>query len=272
MAAAGSFAGSVASSRLSVFVSASVPSSSFAGRRLQEGAKQRNGAGRWAPPGRGGGGCDRGALIVRNIGWDPEGILAAPSGNHLARRQMSADKQLAEEARKEADRRLEESERIKRERRAARSVPETPSDLIQYFLETNEEDFEYETARYRPRMDEAFFSQLDRDIGTARFSNSVKDQEKVQVMEKLKDILKEGVASLDEMTSKMVSAQSRLRQVLTAADKKAQLLKLAEENQIDSAFITLLEQNTASARTAGQEEVAKLLEKIREVSLKYVVR
>ena len=51
-------------------------------------------------------------------------------------------------------------------RREARIVPDDPHDMVEYFLDTEAPDMTYEVARCRPKLDEAFFAVLNKQIGT----------------------------------------------------------------------------------------------------------
>lgn len=50
----------------------------------------------------------------------------------------------------------------------------------------------------------------------------------------------------------MTSATERLKSLLTAPDKRAAILEMASRNEIDAALISLLQQNIAGAKAAGQ--------------------
>jgi hypothetical protein len=45
----------------------------------------------------------------------------------------------------------------------------------------------------------------------------------------------------------------------------------AQANEIDAALLDLLQQNIEAARTAGQEEPAKFMEKVRQAAMKFTV-
>lgn len=47
---------------------------------------------------------------------------------------------------------------------------------------------------------------------------------------------------------------------------------MASENEIDSSLITLLDQNIAGARGAGQEQAAQFMEKVKAACTKYVLK
>lgn len=99
------------------------------------------------------------------VSQDPEGILAAPVGGHIQRRTFQ--KQVAES--EEMQERVEAERAKAREelmaKRAARNPPAEARALVEYFLETETEELDYEVARTRPTLTEAFFKELDAEVG-----------------------------------------------------------------------------------------------------------
>eukprot|EP00899_Mesostigma_viride_P010326 jgi/Mesvir1/19295/Mv10369-RA.2 len=212
----------------------------------------------------------RGDLVVRNVGWDPEGILAAPKAGHIARRMMMKNDDLRKQAEAEADRLMEIKAKEREERRAGRVVPTTDKQTLQYFLETEAEDMEYEVARRRERLTDAFFKYLDTEIGVVRFSTNTSEAVLAE-MENLRTLLRQGVSMVDAMSSELVSAKAKLASILTAKDKKAALLELAGQNAIDGPLLNLIGQNAEGARQAGQQQAAEFLDKLKAAAAKYVV-
>ena len=51
------------------------------------------------------------------------------------------------------------------EKREARLVPEDPHDLVEFFLDTEAPDMEWEVARCRPKLDKEFFATVDKLVG-----------------------------------------------------------------------------------------------------------
>ena len=47
----------------------------------------------------------------------------------------------------------------------ARQQPTSQAEVVEYLLSTETAEMQYETARCRPHLDEAFFTYLDRQIG-----------------------------------------------------------------------------------------------------------
>eukprot|EP00899_Mesostigma_viride_P010327 jgi/Mesvir1/19296/Mv10369-RA.1 len=202
-----------------------------------------------------------------------EGILAAPKAGHIARRMMMKNDDLRKQAEAEADRLMEIKAKEREERRAGRVVPTTDKQTLQYFLETEAEDMEYEVARRRERLTDAFFKYLDTEIGVVRFSTNTSEgnQAVLAEMENLRTLLRQGVSMVDAMSSELVSAKAKLASILTAKDKKAALLELAGQNAIDGPLLNLIGQNAEGARQAGQQQAAEFLDKLKAAAAKYVV-
>jgi hypothetical protein len=51
-----------------------------------------------------------------------------------------------------------------------RPVPESHADLVEFFLSTESQEINFEIARYRPRLQDDFFSHLKSEIGSLRFA------------------------------------------------------------------------------------------------------
>jgi len=52
----------------------------------------------------------------------------------------------------------------------------------------------------------------------------------------------------------------------------AQILEMAADNQLDQAFMNLLDQNILGAQAAGQADAATFLVKVRDACIKFTVR
>ncbi|CAK0783772.1 hypothetical protein CVIRNUC_006972 [Coccomyxa viridis] len=201
---------------------------------------------------------------------DPEGILAAPKGGHITRRtfqkQLAEDKTLLEQVEKEREAAREELQA----RRDARNQPQSHAELVEYLLCTEQVEMEYETARCRPLMTQDFFGFLQEDIGAERFKKNA-NMDRVAELEMLQEYLKDAVTKLDSQIEGKVAPAERMRRLLTAKDKKATLLEMAGNNEIDNGLLDLLQQNIDAARSAGQAEPADFMEKVRDAARKFVM-
>lgn len=210
-------------------------------------------------------------LQVVAVGWDPEGILRAPEGNHIARRTMSKQIQDNKELQADLAKREAEVKAEMEQKRQARQQPTSQAEVVEYLLSTETAEMQYETARCRPHLDKAFFTYLDRQIAEQRFANPP-NENRLAELETLRDFLKQTVALIDKRTKEIAAPAERLRTLLMSKDKKATILEMAETNQIDEDLLNLLKQNADAARAAGQPEPAQFMEKIRDAAQKFLIK
>eukprot|EP00884_Botryococcus_braunii_P010368 jgi/Botrbrau1/19332/Bobra.0073s0062.1 len=204
------------------------------------------------------------------IGWDPEGILAAPKGGHIQRRsfekQLAQDKALAQQVEREKEKARAELEA----ERAARVVPTTAAELVEYFLDTEGAEMQYESARCRPLLNAEFFSYLSSQIAQERIAIAPRE-DRLAELELLQEYLLNAVQEVDACTKSALAPVERMRKLLTAKDKRETLLQMAGDNEIDQPLLDLLQQNIDAARGAGQMEPAAFMEKIRDAARKFVL-
>eukprot|EP00889_Picochlorum_renovo_P001799 jgi/Picre1/28829/NNA_004226.t1 len=155
-------------------------------------------------------------------------------------------------------------------RRESRIVPEDPYELVEFFLETEATDMNFEVARCRPKLDEDFFALLNKQIGIEKISPTP-DEERVTELEMLRDYLTEAVEAVDTATQQVSAAPERLKSLLEAANKKEKLREMASNGEIDQAFMDLLEQNIEGAQEAGREDVAEFMTKVRQAAGKFMI-
>jgi len=192
--------------------------------------------------------------------------------HHITRR--SYQKKIAEDAeyKEKIERELQAEKEARRVARAARVVPDSPKDLLEFFLTTEGEEMEFEVARCRPRLTEEFFSFLKAEIGSLRFAvnQTVEIEDRIGELEVLQKILREGIEAYDRLTTDLVDAKERLSRILSAKDKRATLLDMAGENQLDRPLLALLDENIATATRANEEQAAMFMGKIRGAVVKYI--
>lgn len=212
----------------------------------------------------------RGQLQIVAVGWDPEGILAAPQGGHIQRRnlqkQLQTDKELAEQVEKE---RLKARDELMRAREL-RAQPTSHLELVEYFLNTEGDEMQYEVARCRPLVSAEFITFLGQAIGEERFAKRP-NEGRVAELEALQEFLKDAVAAFDAQQATIVAPLDRMKLLLTSKDKRATLLEMAGNNQIDQPLLDLLQQNISAARAGGQEEAAQFMEKIHLATKKFLI-
>ena len=179
---------------------------------------------------------------------------------------MAENEEMAE--RVEAERQKAREELMAK--RAARDPPTAARALVEYFLETETEELEYEVARTRPSLTDDFFREVDAEVGSARFAKTP-NEDRVAELEMLRDFLKQAVAAFDAQAAALAAPAERMRKLLTAKDKRATLLEMASANEIDKELIALLDTNAKAAKSAGQEEAAEFLGKVRDAARKFLI-
>ncbi|KAL4441533.1 hypothetical protein ABPG77_002037 [Micractinium sp. CCAP 211/92] len=214
----------------------------------------------------------RAGLRVQATSWDPEGLFkAAPQQGLIERKmfqkQVQGDKEFARKMEEFAAQQALELQK----KREARQPPEKIEDLVEFFLDTEAPEMEFEVARCRPQLTPEFFAYLDRRIGLERFSN-MPDEERLAELETLRDYLKEAVEAVEKAAQTLAGPQERLKKLLEAKDKKAMLLEMAAANEIDRPLIDLLDQNIEGATAAKQEQAAEFMRKVKQAALRYLVK
>ncbi|KAL0312807.1 UNVERIFIED_CONTAM: hypothetical protein Sradi_5680000 [Sesamum radiatum] len=237
---------------------------------------------------------------IRCIGWDPEGVLGAPQSGHISRLEFKKRLEKDADAREAFERQVREEKERMRALRESRVIPDTIEELVEYFLDTEAQEIEFEIARLRPRtlatvadaassmmldyrfleqftipflrLNEEFFSHLKLELGKLRFAVSkTQDMEdRVIELEALQKALQEGIEAYDRMQSELVLARKNLMKLLTSNDVKATLLDMVELNEVNRSLLTLLDENIANAYQGNQIQAAEYMEKLRGAMVKYI--
>ncbi|XP_062145784.1 uncharacterized protein LOC133853773 [Alnus glutinosa] len=211
-------------------------------------------------------------LRVSCIGWDPEGLLGPPQTGHIAKREFKRRLERDSEAREAFESQVREEKERRRALRQSRVVPDTPVELIEYFLDTEAQEIEIEIARLRPRLNQEFFSQLQFELGQLRFavSKTQNVEDRLIELEALQKALLEGTEAYDKMQADLITAKENLNKILTSKDLKATLLEMVEQNEINRSLLTLLDENIANAHKCNQKQAAEFMEKLRGAILRYM--
>ncbi|GLI61874.1 hypothetical protein VaNZ11_004384 [Volvox africanus] len=213
----------------------------------------------------------QGCVRVFAVNYDPEKTFKRPPETGLIARRMT--QKMMEQNKEFASQMQRAKDDIRRQvltRREARNPPDDGLELIEYMLNTDAEDMEFEVARCRPKLTPAFFKQLDSVIGAERFS-AKPDQERLAELDTLRQYLEEAVEAVDKAVVKTASATDRLKKLLTSKDKKETILEMAAANEIDQALVDLLQQNIDAAKAAEQTGPAEFMEKVKVAVSKYLV-
>eukprot|EP00250_Pteridium_aquilinum_P029695 c39967_g1_i1 orf=704-1453(-) len=211
-------------------------------------------------------------LRISCVGWDPEGILGPPTGGHISRRSFQKTLEKDEAAKEAFEKQVRIEKEARRKAREARVVPQTNSEFVNFLLDTEAQDMEFEIARCRPRLNDDFFLFLQKEIGSARFSvdRTKETEDRLVELEALSKVLKEGLEAYDRLTKGMLGAEERLARLLSSKDKKATLLDMVEKNELDRSLLALLDANIVAATSQEQAQAVMFMEKVRSAVLKYI--
>lgn len=152
--------------------------------------------------------------------------------------------------------------------RDARVVPTDAAKLVEFLLSTTSEEMDYELVRCRPQLTPAFFDHLRSAVRDEKFAPR-SSADRVAELEGLLVVAEQGAAKADAAVAQLTAPADRLRVLLGAADKKAEILRMAGENELDEPFMALLEQNIDCAREAGKTDISLFLEKLRNACQKF---
>ncbi|KAH1267449.1 hypothetical protein GmHk_01G002674 [Glycine max] len=143
----------------------------------------------------------------------------------------------------------------------SRDVPDTPQYLIEYFLDTEAQEIEFEIARMRPRLNEEFFAQLKFELTKHRFLHMEDRQIELEALEKA---IQEGLGLLEY---KLTPCSYLLIQKPMT---RCKLLEMVEKNEINRSLLALQDENIASAQKGNQKQAAEYMEKLRGAVLRYI--
>lgn len=237
----------------------------FSAERVSVQSRTERGRGHW-----------RRAWAVRpqaTTSWDPEGLFkgSAPTSGLIERKLMEQRISGDQESKAAMEQVFQAQQLEVSKRRESRTPPTDAHDLVEYFLDTEAMDMEYEVARCRPQLDKDFFAVLDKLVGLERLSPAP-DEERLAELETLRDFLKEATEAVDKATAQVSAAPERMKKLLTAKDKKGTLLEMAGAGEIDQALIDLLQQNIDGARAAGQDDAAEFMTKVQQAAVRYLIK
>ncbi|WZZ13308.1 hypothetical protein YC2023_106397 [Brassica napus] len=186
--------------------------------------------------------------------WDPKGILGPAQTGHIARLEFKRRLERDSEAKEAFQKQLREERERRQALRESRVVPDTSAELIEFFLDTEAQEIEFEIARLRGRLNDEFFAQIRLEIGQIRFAvtKTAEDEDRLIELESLQKALEEGIEAYDKMQKELMTATNSLTKILTSTDIKATLLDMVEKNEINRSLLTLLDENIANAYRGNQ--------------------
>lgn len=154
-----------------------------------------------------------------------------------------------------AEKKREEEEKKRKEEREAlalyreerwASYPRGDADgMIQYLLETEENEMEFELTRVKPDLAEPFFEALKARIEAA-------DGEEKEKLQGLDNVTREFAEYIDKVSKALASPADRLRDLLKSPNKKQHIREMAINKEIDTNLLALLQANIDGAQKAGQ--------------------
>lgn len=201
------------------------------------------------------------------IAYDPDGLFPEvdeTSSSMLIDRRLGQRAREAEEALEEEAKKKHKEEREKLQAlRDARTQPDDPEGLVQYFFETEINEMEYEIVRCRPLLTDAFFANLKETIEKS-------DGLEKEKREALYTVTSGFVGFVDQTTKAMLQPRERMMKLLTAKDKKAMILEMVETGELDINLMALLKTNINTAKEAGLKQEAEFMEKIYNACAKFV--
>lgn len=77
--------------------------------------------------------------------------------------------------------------------------------------------------------------------------------------------------AVDAVTKETTDAVDRFRKLVTSTDKKATILQMVADNEIDLGLINLISQNVEMAREAKETKKAEFMEKLQKACEKYMI-
>ncbi|WIA44033.1 hypothetical protein OEZ86_010404 [Tetradesmus obliquus] len=211
-------------------------------------------------------------MRVYATSYDPDNLFAgsAPRQGLIERRLMAKQMETDKEFAKAVTMARDDDQKKIMLRRQSRQPPADHVELVEFFLNTQADDMEFEVARCRPQLTPEFFKQLDTLVGQERFSPKP-DEERLAELDLLRKYLEEAVEAVDKAVAANISAVERMKKLLSSPDKKQAISDMAAANEIDVALIDLLQQNIEAAKGAGQDDAAAFMEKVKNAAAKFLV-
>jgi len=193
--------------------------------------------------------------------------------NNLIDRRM---RQRAEEAEQEEKQRQQEEYEKQRaeliEFRAQRweSAPLTDAEgMLQYLLDTELNEMEFELVRCKPHLIEMKFDDfMEQKI--ADLEASGESAVRLGELTDLKTAMIDFISFMEGNVKAMAEPAERLKKLLSSKNLRQTINQMAGDNELDAPLLALLQTNANYARDAGQEDAAEFMEKILAACKKFV--
>lgn len=202
------------------------------------------------------------------LAWDPEKLIpdVAPEDNEglierrLAARELEQKKQKEEEERAERERLRAELEEF----RASRTVPSEPRLLLQYLLDTEINELEFEMTRVRPSLTPEFFTYVKQQVVDA-----TEDSDRKVQLEGMLKATEDFVTFMDANVKALAAPADRLKKMLTSKNPRETIAEMAGNGEIDQQLMALLFANIDMAAKSGNDRAAMFMEKIHAHAMKF---
>jgi len=212
--------------------------------------------------------ADEAGQEALEISYDPEGLF--PDVDETSASMLidknTRQRELALE-KKDEEEKKEEYEKARAELEAAREArvqPTSHAELVAYFFATELNEMEYEIVKQRPLLTDDFFAYLNET------REKEEDEEEKGKLDALYQVTSDFVGFVDQTTRAMLSPLERMKKLLGAPDKRAMILEMVDNDELDLNLMALLQTNINTARQAGQEDAAQFMEKIYKAAAKFV--
>lgn len=144
---------------------------------------------------------------------------------------------------------------------------ELPLDeVIERLAGAPDEELEQAIAEVRPAIDYGFFEAWTARIDAAEQAG---DQALAEQLTSRRARILETVERMDKQAQEMFEAGATILKQILEADDAAEALR-ARRDEIDEAFLLVLEANAAAAQRAGKQEIADRLAEIQRLALEIV--
>lgn len=220
-----------------------------------------------------------------NSGFNQAGGFGWSDGeqgyDHISRRmRLRNDEKIqqVEAEKKELGQKVMQEVTARREQRVLPKDEDGPEGLLQYLLETVTDDLAFEITRMRPSLNADFDAHLDGLIEAELAAQDVIEPGEGEAppsmhrnYEVLKALIQITFAKIDATTEFLTAPIDRLKKLLSSKDKKAMILEMAGNNEIDEELLVLIKTNQTDAQTAGADQVAEFLGKIHDECARFVM-
>lgn len=205
------------------------------------------------------------------LDWDPEKFFPDAvdddkfnSGSIIERRlkerEIAAKKAKEEEEAEERAKLRAELEEF----RASRTIPSEPPLLLQYLLDSEINELEFEMTRVRPSLTPQFF-----DFVRAELENSFPDSSRREQVEGMLQATQDFVNFMDANVKALAAPADRLKKLLTSKNPRNTIAEMAGEGEIDQQLMALLFTNIDMAQKAGDDRAAMFMEKVHAHCMKF---